>query len=633
MKKWLAILMAVAFASVSRGQEVVHEWNYTGLGIGAEVGLSAAFSTGTGTSIAFNDKPLAAVTNERVRWAATGAANESAFITKPPSLYAGQTTGEFQVELDFQDADFSLTSAANGDARIGFGLRSKASGNDDGSFRLRFDGRDNITNIVGSVTNVINYDGLFLEVNDDISGNEKVVELASGSALTSVKVRATYDLNNKGSAGSFKVYYNLDGAGEVLAYSNGVLAADFKIDELRWAVQSSNGGASWEVGDECFTDNLIFTKLADPEPPPALVGLLEEWTFDNEANGTLFGGLTNTAPAPFGLGAWSGDKPQAFVSNGVFRFEQGSSDTDNVYRNSTLSQSGITNGQFQLSWVFTGADVSSSTNDGYNCGFGLRDNAKNQDAFLLRLQKLGGKLRLETRVGNNNAALKFLGTNVLEQTLAVRVVADYDTDTFDVFYTLGAGVEQAATNGMPMYASDMILDGIRMVAVTATNVWGADDFFEVDDLRLSVYDPNAFTPQGRYNTWLLGYQPGLGTATNMTDNPDLDALNNLGEYAFGGNPDDMNDIGYLPSYEQVNVGGTNYIDYVFIRRKDNADRGLSYALKLNTDLVFGTWTNDTSLYTNIGAADLPGGEFRAVTNRVNADAGSRFIRTDVTFTP
>ncbi|MDF7824061.1 hypothetical protein P4B35_08560 [Pontiellaceae bacterium B12227] len=632
MKKWIAILMAVVFANVSQGQEVVHAWHYDGLGIDAAVGLSAAGSTGTATSISFGDKPLAAVTNERVRWAATGAANESAFITKTPTLYAGQTTGEFQLELDFEDADFSLSSVANGDARIGIGIRSKASGNDDGYFRLRFDGRDDVTNIVAGVTNVVNYDELYLEVKDDISANVKVAEL-SGPTLTNLNIRATYDLNNKGNAGSFKVYYSLDGAPEVLAYSNGVLAADFKIDQLRWAVQSSNGGAAWTVGDDCFTDNLIFSKLADPEPPPALVGLIEEWTFDHEPNGTLFEGLTNTAPDPFGLGAWSGDKDQAFVSNGVLRFEQGSSDTDNVYRNSTLSQSGITNGQFQLSWVFTDADVSSSTNNGYNCGFGLRDNTLNQDAFLLRLQKLGDKLRMETRVGNSNTAFKFLGTNVLEEALAVRVVADYDSDTFDVFYTQGGGVEKVATNGMSMYASNMTLDGIRMVAVTETNAWGPTDFFEVDDLQLSVYDPNAFTPQGRYNTWLLGYQPTLGAATNMVDNPDMDELNNLGEYAFGGDPTDDGDIGYLPSYESATSGGTNYIDYVYIRRKDSVERGLTYTLQLNTDLANGTWTNDVSLYENIGAADLPGSEFRAITNRVNTEAGARFIRTDVTFAP
>ena len=55
---------------------------------------------------------------------------------------------------------------------------------------------------------------------------------------------------------------------------------------------------------------------------------------------------------------------------------------------------------------------------------------------------------------------------------------------------------------------------------------------------------------------------------------------------------------------------------MYVRWKQPADRGLSYYVQLTTDLVSGTWTNDTSYYVV-----LPGGtvdtDFWAVTNRID----------------
>jgi hypothetical protein len=79
----------------------------------------------------------------------------------------------------------------------------------------------------------------------------------------------------------------------------------------------------------------------------------------------------------------------------------------------------------------------------------------------------------------------------------------------------------------------------------------------------------------------------------------------------------------------VTEGGTNYILHVYQRRIDQADRGISTGLKLNSNLTYGSWTNDTSLYTLEGAVNVDD-TWRSITNRINADAAARFIRVDAT---
>ena len=82
----------------------------------------------------------------------------------------------------------------------------------------------------------------------------------------------------------------------------------------------------------------------------------------------------------------------------------------------------------------------------------------------------------------------------------------------------------------------------------------------------------------------------------------------------------------------VEQDGTNYIDYVYVRWTDAADRGLSYEIQLNTDLESGIWTNDTSKYVILPGGPV-GADFWAVTNRIDTTSdASLSIRTDVSVT-
>jgi hypothetical protein len=77
--------------------------------------------------------------------------------------------------------------------------------------------------------------------------------------------------------------------------------------------------------------------------------------------------------------------------------------------------------------------------------------------------------------------------------------------------------------------------------------------------------------------------------------------------------------------------GANYIDVVYTRRADAAERGLTYYIELSTNLVAGGWTNDTGRYSVIDAAI--NAEWHAVTNRIQTEDGQLFIRPSVKYTP
>jgi hypothetical protein len=140
------------------------------------------------------------------------------------------------------------------------------------------------------------------------------------------------------------------------------------------------------------------------------------------------------------------------------------------------------------------------------------------------------------------------------------------------------------------------------------------------------------TPPSRqkYDAWVATY-PALGGDTAMTNNPDGDSLDNLAEYAFGGDPTDANDQGYAPKKSIVTDGGSNFVQYVYAKYSDETARGLTYYLELNDDLVYGTWTN--SGYTKEGTGvDGFGAGFDAVTNKIPADLAEKYIRSVVEFT-
>jgi hypothetical protein len=142
---------------------------------------------------------------------------------------------------------------------------------------------------------------------------------------------------------------------------------------------------------------------------------------------------------------------------------------------------------------------------------------------------------------------------------------------------------------------------------------------------------SAVSPTSLWNDWILGY-PGVGANNGLQDHGDSDLLDNLTEYAFGGDPADGGDLGNTPSQAQVVDGGTNYIQYIYFERTDAVDRGLASILEVGTDLVFTNWADGSSYEISSGASGIAG--YNAVTNRIPTETEAKqFIRLQVEFTP
>jgi len=143
----------------------------------------------------------------------------------------------------------------------------------------------------------------------------------------------------------------------------------------------------------------------------------------------------------------------------------------------------------------------------------------------------------------------------------------------------------------------------------------------MDDLSVSVIEPYIHP----FDDWLSQYD--VGTATNRTDNPDGDSLDNFGEWAFGGDPANSADIGFIPEGLLAEVDGVNYLVYIYAKRTDADELGLSYELVLKDDLTTGSWTNDGS-YIEIPGEVITTG-FAAVTNAVPTTQDIRFVTVQV----
>ncbi|VGO19248.1 hypothetical protein [Pontiella sulfatireligans] len=601
--------------------EVIDAWHYNGLTNGAE--LAEGISTGLVGGVFFNNDPLASIQNETVRWQADGA-DPSLFQGKDPSSYDGASNGLFQLSVDYLDGDFSGTAAlTNGIGRVGFGLRGDPGGADiDATFRLVFNS--------GGGSNA----HYRLEVTDD-GGVNQLVGTFPEATLDHLNVRSVYDLDSRGAIGSFKVYYRLDGAAEVLAHA-GQLASGFALDQLRAVVQTSNGGANWEVGDQVSTDNLVLRTLGGPPPPPTKT-VLEEWTYASVTNGAgLSEGFSTTGT---GL-AWA-DSPLAVVSNQMQRWTYNGT-TESAFQNKVTSGSSYenaTSGVYQLSFdvVSAGFSGTAAADGKAQFGYGIRDNSlagtDRNGMLLVRYEGGGATDEFRISLSAGSTIQQVVQNGRVMSNLHVRAVYDLDNagavGSFKAYYSFDGGTETEVVNQL---AAGFTLETLRMQVQTINggNSWAVGDVALLDNIQFCELLEGVETPSSLLADWLADYL-GLGSQTNLTDNPDSDIAKNLLEYAFGGDPTNGLDVGHWPTAQAMENGGTNYIEYVYAKRTDAATRGLGYQLETNPDLIGGTWTN--SCFVLIGSGELPGGAFDAVTNQVPMVGNTGFIRLKVEYTP
>jgi hypothetical protein len=134
-----------------------------------------------------------------------------------------------------------------------------------------------------------------------------------------------------------------------------------------------------------------------------------------------------------------------------------------------------------------------------------------------------------------------------------------------------------------------------------------------------------------YTEWIAAYD--VGDQTAMDDDFDGDQLDNLLEYAWGGDPSDGASQGNVPEGGDLsNVGGTNYISYIYYERDDAATRGLTSIFEVGTSLIYTNWADATGYETGRGPAAAAG--FTAITNQIPIDAeNERFLHLQIEFAP
>ena len=103
-----------------------------------------------------------------------------------------------------------------------------------------------------------------------------------------------------------------------------------------------------------------------------------------------------------------------------------------------------------------------------------------------------------------------------------------------------------------------------------------------------------------------------------------DGLDNLMEYALGGDPNVDDAAAVAPAIFMADDAGTNWFYQVNQERTDDA--ALSFTYGTETDLTVGSWdTNDVFF---VGESAVSNG-FKTVTNRTEVTGTAKFIRLNV----
>lgn len=288
------------------------------------------------------------------------------------------------------------------------------------------------------------------------------------------------------------------------------------------------------------------------------------------------------------------------------------------------------------------------TTFGAAVGFGLGDASKL--AYLqLRVGGSGNQLQIkaDTLSEDLQAVIKISPDTNLNMTafgwtgLQLRMDVDLETDTYNLFYLregVDADWQTGATGGAYGLSDTNVvafeeLDKIRIGTASTPFQSGSTvsiDQWTIETIQEVQVPPTNSTPESYYSDWVGGFS--VGAESNLTDDADGDLLDNLTEYAFGGNPGNPNENGNMPVQSQMSEGGANYLVHVYYERADAADRGLASMLELGTDLVVTNWGTAGIEFVGSGASAIPG--YNAVTNRISTDdAAKKFLNLRIKFTP
>jgi len=118
------------------------------------------------------------------------------------------------------------------------------------------------------------------------------------------------------------------------------------------------------------------------------------------------------------------------------------------------------------------------------------------------------------------------------------------------------------------------------------------------------------------------------TGANALSTTDIepDGMDNLLEYALGGNPTNDDSAAFMPVFGIMNIGGSNVIDYVYNRRLDAAILGLTYGLNQSMNLQSNWKYVGTAYETDSSTIDL---YFESVSNSIPVATDKGFIQLKI----
>lgn len=392
---------------------------------------------------------------------------------------------------------------------------------------------------------------------------------------------------------------------------------------------AAHNGSNFGVRE--FAAQGIDTAVVDPW------NKLEYWDFDMDAANKSFG--TNWVNSGSLGSEWNFGGPGTITTDGagslvvsnhsgqVFR-KLPKAGTINADAGSDVYAVPFSSGVYRLELDFSSWDLPDGVDSG-NLELQVVSGGSALAAIRLRVNAAGNGtwvqlMGKESGVPKYNAYGQGTGSTNNTTATSAAIVFDFDNNTIEYFLN---GISKKSTNTFNEAAFD------QLIVMTDSN-WSSNNVVIIDSMGLTkfVQSSGTNTPASLWNDWLDVYSADMGANTNLLDDADDDLLDNLSEYAFGGNPAQISDQGNIPVQSQMEDGGTNYIEYIYYEREDAGDRGLASIIEVSTDLIFPNWTNDNYIVVGSGASGITG--YNAVTNLIPADVETKqFIRLQIQFTP
>jgi hypothetical protein len=183
------------------------------------------------------------------------------------------------------------------------------------------------------------------------------------------------------------------------------------------------------------------------------------------------------------------------------------------------------------------------------------------------------------------------------------------------------GVLWQSGSGLSKTMTGVVANARFGSGVNADYYGGSLDEVRIYNVELLADEVATLFHTAVYSGWASGY--GLtGDDSQQAADVENDGYNNLAEYALGMNPTNS-DAGSRAWAALAVQNQTNCFDYVYYRRTNYINEGLSYVLIDSTNLV------DAATFTNAQDQILVGPAvdgYQAVTNRYVAEDPARFIQ-------